>query len=349
MKRIGIVTLYGFINYGNRLQNYALNKVLVSNNYSVRNLCDTNRFDVIKKHIKILLLPVLSGQRKNNIRRLARFMEFQKNMKSECYSDEKNYDDYDFFITGSDQVWHPQWAAGDFYFLSFVRPEKRISYSASFGVSIISDDKKDEFRKHLSEMKTISVREESGAEIVKALTGRDVPVLVDPTLLLDKNEWKKISQKPKIEIKGKYILTYFLGEVSEERNAYIQQIADNNNLEIIRLEQYCRTEAWYKTGPAEFLWLIEHCFLMCTDSFHGSVFSILMEVPFLVFDRKDEFGDMSSRIDTLLTKFHLESHKFNNQSETTAFQKNYEHVHEILLVERKKALDYLNKALNYSN
>ncbi len=346
MKRIGIVTLYGLMNYGNRLQNYALSRVLENNNCTVTSLCKNSKLSALKNNIKVMLLPFLKGERERRITRLSRFMGFQKYIETEYYSDKRSYDRYDCFITGSDQVWHPQWGGGDFYFLSFVRPEKRISYSASFGVSSVPGDKKEEYKTYLSEMKAISVREESGARIVKDLTGKDVPVLIDPTLLLDKEEWQKVSKRPDIHIPSKYLLTYFLGEISDERNRYLSRIAKENDLEIIRLEGHNPGEAWFKTGPSEFIWLIEHCSLMCTDSFHGSVFSMLMEVPFLVFNRVDIFGDMSSRIDTLLSKFYLESHRFNDQSGNDVFQNDYSHVQDILAAERQKALDYLNDALN---
>lgn len=337
MKTVNVITIYDLGNYGNRLQNYALTITLQKMNYKVYNLVKRNK-EHKKTDLRILFLPVLKGDRKKKALRDKLFYNF-------AHLKLKKYYTNGFVICGSDQIWHPNWHGTPFMFLAFAPKNKRIAYSASFGVSTLPEDKKKEYAQFLSEMKAISVREESGAKIVKDLIGKDVPVLIDPTLMLEKADWQKISKKPDFPVPEKYLLTYYLGEVSQERNQYMKKVASEKGLGIIRLENHNTGEAWWKTGPSEFLWLIEHCSLMCTDSFHGSVFSILMEVPFLVFNREDSMGDMSSRIDTLLSKFKLENRKFNNQQGADVFEKDYRHVQEILMIERKKALDYLKEAL----
>jgi hypothetical protein len=105
---------------------------------------------------------------------------------------------YDAFVAGSDQIWHPVWGEGlfDKYFLSFAAPGKRIAYAASFGVPHIPEERMKLFTEYLKGMDYISVREQSGARIVKQLIGKDVPVLVDPTLLLSRDEWQRIEHPP---------------------------------------------------------------------------------------------------------------------------------------------------------
>ena len=345
-KNIGVVTLTAmnnFINnYGNRLQNYAVHYIASIIGTDVKNYVNC------KSDIKLKMFVYITMHKGvNAAKRYIIFNHFDKNVKNNyVYQQEMNKESkYNYFICGSDQIWNPEYAGRPFMFAAFAPPEKRIAYAASFGVSEIPEHKKEIYTRYLNEMKAISVREEDGAKIVKELTGRDVPVLIDPTLMLDKEDWQKVSKKPKYKISDKYILTYFLGEISEKRNSYIENIAKNNGLQIIRLEEHVPNKYWYGTGPAEFIWLIEHCSLMCTDSFHGSVFSVLMDVPFIVFEREDKLKAMSSRIDTLLSTLRLEDRRFNNQIGEEIFKKEYAHIPEILKTERDKAIDFLKNAM----
>lgn len=341
MRKIGIITLYGMDNYGNRLQNYAMNNELSQIGIKPKNYVQC-KFDIKLK----MFVYIIMHKGVNAAKRYIIFNHFDKNVKNNyVYQQEMNKESkYNYFICGSDQIWNPD-IFKPFYFAAFALPEKRIAYAASFGVSEIPEHKKEIYTRYLNEMKAISVREEAGAKIVKELTGRDVPVLIDPTLMLDKEDWRRISKKPKYKIGDKYILTYFLGEISDKRNSYIENIAKNNGLQIIRLEASNPNKYWYGTGPAEFIWLIEHCSLMCTDSFHGSVFSVLMDVPFIVFEREDKLKSMSSRIDTLLSTLKLEDRRFDNQNGEEIFKKEYEHIPEILKTERDKAINFLKDAM----
>lgn len=340
---VGIVTITTLDNYGNRLQNHATKYILNHLLCDSRNITELSRFN-LKVLLKGFLYPILNGKKKLEAKRILSFLRFTKNHIGQCYLNKKAVIKYNYIICGSDQVWNPA-IFKPFYFAAFAPPEKRIAYAASFGVSEIPEHKKEIYTRYLNEMKAISVREEAGAKIVKELTGRDVPVLVDPTLMLDKEDWQKVSKKPKYKIDDKYILTYFLGEVSDKRNNYIENIAKKNGLQIIRLEGHLPNKYWYGTGPAEFIWLIEHCSLMCTDSFHGSVFSVLMDVPFIVFEREDELKSMSSRIDTLLSTLKLEDRRFDNQNGEEIFKKEYAHIPEILKTEGDKAIHFLKNAM----
>ena len=156
-------------------------------------------------------------------------------------------------------------------------------------------------------MKEISMREQEGADIVQRLTGRKVPVHIDPTLYLSPNAWNKVSRMPAWDHGEPYVLSYFLGPMPKE----IRRIAEALNLPLVNLLDPNVYEH-YVTGADEFIWAIKHAELIYTDSFHGSVFSILFRRPFVVCDRmpsnpKDQAGGkMSSRIDTLLNYFRLE-------------------------------------------
>jgi len=141
-------------------------------------------------------------------------------------------------------------------------------------------------------------------------------------------------------------LTYFLGNVSKERKRKIKSIASKNKLKIVNLADIKDKET-YVADPSEFIDYVNSVSVFLTDSFHGAVFSILLEVPFIVFNREGRLPSMNSRIDTLLSKFKLESRRANNVTDNNQiFEVDYSHVPPILEVERKKAYDYLKEALN---
>ena len=168
-------------------------------------------------------------------------------------------------------------------------------------------------------------------------------------MLLSAAEWNKIAKKPKQIDKTKskkYILNYFLGELSDKRRKQIEQIAKENNCFIINILD--KNSPCYTSGPSEFLWLEKNAFLVCTDSFHSSVFAILFNTPFIVFNREEKNVDnMNSRIDTLLSKFKLEDRRYNGKKITKENLKhNYTEAYKILEKERKKSEEFLKKALD---
>ena len=256
-------------------------------------------------------------------------------------------DDYDYFVVGSDQVWNPYFGNLKDNFLSFAPYEKRIAYAASIASPEIPKDKKSVFQKGLNGMKWISMREQEGANTVKQFTGRDVPVVVDPTMLLTPDEWCKVSRKPAWYRGEDYILTYFLGN---RPDTAIQQVANKIGLPIVNLldeEVY----EHYVTGVDEFIWAIEHASLVYTDSFHGTVFSILFQKPFVICNRVGEgcTNKMSSRIDTLLAYFGLEGRRGtqkNNYLIDDPMHISYSDTQTVFQREWKRADAYLRKALN---
>lgn len=211
------------------------------------------------------------------------------------------------FCAGSDQIWNPYFGrTGMFNYLGFVEHDRTFSYAASFGVDHIPKEYQADVRQGLQHIKFLSVREDAGKRIVEELTGRtDVQVHVDPTLLLTPEEWDAVAEKPKQVIPEKYILTYFLGTVSPERREALEKKARELGCEIVALMD--KQGPYYNNGPSEFLWLMKHAHLVCTDSFHGSVFAFLYGKPLVIFDRKGSGEDMSSRLKTLADRFDLHS------------------------------------------
>lgn len=369
--KIGIITIIDYFNYGNRLQNYAVQEVLKSIGYTVETIVNTQRSSnkntsnklknlsklknknimSILKAIKRRLFLIINKKKISSLNneKYRKFKDFSNKYINETdfiISDNNipeyiNYD-YDFFIVGSDQVWNPHYRKGSSIdFLSFASKEKRISFSASFGVSEIPDVFKEDYSKWLCDFKAISVRENAGFDIVRNLTGKEAEVLVDPTLLIQKENWINISKESKKKPSKRYILTYFLGHKKDTISKKIIKIANRKGLEIVNLASI-KDDKFYTSDPAEFLDFIKSAEIFFTDSFHGVVFSILFSKPFIVLKR----GEMNSRIDTLLNKFDLVDRKWENiRFDEDIFKIDFSHVESILENERQKAINYLQNAL----
>ncbi len=350
MKKIGIITINDHNNYGNRLQNYAVQEVikkLGADPTTLKNVPATNTKD------KYLLRKLKSFLNKDSYSEIEErrkcFEQFNKNIdfSSKKFNIFSKSNNFDYFLTGSDQVWNPNFGRlREVDLLEFAPNEKRISFSASFGVSELPEQYKNKTQKALNNFKAISVREDAGKKIVENLTGRkDVEVLVDPTMLLSPEDWDKVARKPEELKTNKYILNYFLGELSEARKKEIQKIADENGCEIINILD--KNSPFYCTGPSEFLYLEKNAFLICTDSFHSSVFAILYNRPFVVFNREDNIVSMNSRIETLISKFNLKNREYNNNNITPEnLNQDYTEAYKILDEERERSLNFLKKALD---
>ena len=369
-RKVGIVTLHGYHNYGNKLQNYALQEVLNDLGFIADTLIlSTQRtplsaiYDKAKKTFrrsplesiamvtrKLKSRPISTEHEELVDSRINVFKRFSKDHLSEKFFllDRENVakinKDYDYFITGSDQVWNPIYISNmKKYFLTFADKSKRVAYAPSFSCPKLPKSYEKKYRKWLKEMSKLSVREQEGAKIIEELTGMNAPVLVDPTLLLSKEQWLAIANKACNRPEEGYILTYFLGEISSDTEQYIQNLAQEKNMKIINLGDV-RDKESYITGPREFVDYINNAGVLLTDSFHGVVFSILLETPFLVYERKTNIPTMYSRIETLLDKFDLRHREAGNVS-GDIFATDYSRVYEILEVEKNRAFKYLREAL----
>lgn len=315
--KVGIISIFDNNNFGNRLQNYALQQTL--RQYTTEIVTIKNKPYYSGKSRLLRVLPFAESpffNRAMGMDRRARFADFTSRFICFCkacywyekeYSDLKKSDMCDRYCAGSDQVWNPACGrSGMFNYLGFADYDATFSYAASFGIDRIPDEYVEDVRKGLQHIKYISVREDAGKRIVEELTGRtDVQVLVDPTMLLTTQEWDQILVKPQKEVPEKYVLTYFLGEVSPQRGKAIRDKAAEMGCELIELMD--NKSPFYVSGPSEFLYLIKHASLICTDSFHGSVFSFLYGRPLAIFEREDSGEDMGSRIRTFSDKFQLEN------------------------------------------
>jgi len=367
MKKIAIITLHGYFNFGNRLQNYALQETLKIFNYEVQTIpvdinsfvCKNNKISNKIARIKQMTIKMIIKKicgilrdfknKKANFLRKELFIDFTKKniAESDFVINSENLNDFflrnfEFFVTGSDQVWNPNitFEASIAFFLLFSEKNKRIAYAPSFGVSVIPTKYKLKYQQWLNEITHLSIREELGANIIKELTGRNVPVLVDPTLLLTKEQWLSISKVHSEKPKQEYLISYFLGEKTKDAIKFIEKISKKYKLKIVNLAEI-REKKYFFVGPSEFVDYLYSSKIIITDSFHGTVFSILFEKPFVVFDRVGTYS-MNSRIDTLLSKFHLNSRKWDIlDRDVEILSIDYSDAYPVLQTERKKAFDYL--------
>lgn len=354
MQKIGVITINDFNNYENRLQCYALQRYLEKMGYTVENIYNRSNNKGFIINCAGKLYRYLTGFKSREIlaEREKNFFEFNKNIKFSkeriiCgrYNEGLN-DKYDFFVTGSDQVWNPYDSGrSEIDFLSFASDDKKISFSASIGTDSLPDYAAESYKENLKNFKSISVREFSAKKIIEDLTGRrDIEVLVDPTLLLTKEDWDYVSRKPDYNYSPKYILSYFLGGSGKYDNI-IKGIAEKYSCEII--DVYDRNSVFYSCGPQHFLDLEKNAFLVCTDSFHSAVFAFLFNRPFIVFDRDNTKIDMSSRMETLLKTFCLNNQRYKagrNPEEYLTWD--YSKGYEALEQKREEAKRFINHAFS---
>lgn len=331
-------------NYGNRLQNYALQEVLKKIGFEVT----TN---AIVRH------PILHRIKKGFMAKRAKttednFAVFDKNIKWRFVKKGKNLENskIKYFIAGSDQIWNPEFQYNsDREFLIFTTCEKKIAYAASIGLDELPQNEIDKYRRYISAFKTVSVREQSAADIIEGLGCTRPKVVLDPTMLLAEDQWKVVINQSKLKIEQRYVVAYFLGIRTAEFDSYIVQKAKEMNAELIDIMNLA-SDVKKKIGPAEFVSLLYHSESVFTDSFHGTVFSILFHKPFVVFERpyEDGYGKMSSRLDTLLETFSLNEYRVNRKEQlrTLALKYDFSRVDEILQEKRKDSIEFLKKVLN---
>lgn len=225
---------------------------------------------------------------------------------------------YSAFISGSDQLWSPSGLPSNFYNLKFTYDEAtRISYASSFGVKKIPWYQRSRTKDYLNRMTYISCREQSGKEIVKQLIGKNVPVVCDPTMLLTSKQWDALIGN-KITTEGKYIFSYMLGGNREHRKQ-VEKLSEITGLPIVSIHQFLEADLNFgdieiqDAGPVEFVNLIKNAEYVCTDSFHGSVFSIIYHKKFIIFNRYDETSSTSknTRIDSLCFTLGLTNRRFS--------------------------------------
>lgn len=387
---IGIVAVTYKDNFGSALQTYATQYTLEKMGYDARifEINAVHRGIKMKKLLyyagrlfdpveaKYLFANLKSRSRKKASVTTDRFAQDMK-VRHQMYKDfnkkwnkmlpttngwsglRKQAAEMDAVVVGSDQLWRPSNIVGCYYTLEFVPDEvKKIAFSTSFGVPELPSRLHKHAKKFLSRIHHISVREDSGADIVKKECGREAKVVCDPTMMLTAEEWMHIQQEKPIA-EGKYILMYLMGDNPEQRE-FVKKLSKQTGCRIIGLlhgatyisyDEEVADEKPYDIGPSEFVNLIRNAEYVCTDSFHCCVFSILNSTKFFAFRRWPDGSKFSAndRLYTLLKFTKLERRLLNGREDVAKCVANdidFEDVLEKVAQRRKESMDYLINSLN---
>ena len=299
--KVSVITRHAIANYGSLLQAFATQKVLEGLGYECEIVDYIREDESYKQHEKTLLKqkkewnnnPIkkalyLIMRQPESVKAGKRFEKEREELLvlSDRYTNpeslKNNPPKADVYMTGSDQVWGPvaNGTYDDSYCLSFAEG-KKIAYAASFGHTEMTEELKGYYKKWLKRYSSIAVREDSAVEILKDI-GINANQVLDPTLLLDKDYWRKYLLPIK---KQKYILAYQLHN-DKKLGEYAKKVAKEKGLPLIRVSasfhQFTR-EGKFKWCPklGEFLSYVNDAECVITDSFHATAFAINFNTPFV--------------------------------------------------------------------
>ncbi len=365
--KLGIMTWFHYRNYGTALQVTALSETLKNigaDPYVIayipcgfyRSVPDYSLSGMLRKLRK---KKSFNGQfflNKEKEQLFDTFIERHLRFTEKCedLSDLENLNRYyDAFVCGSDQIWSPL-VFNPHFFLDFVKDSnKKIAYAPSFGVNNIDDVyTKAETKKLLADFKQLSVREETGKKIIETITSKKAEVVLDPTLLLTKHQWetlvdlKSSSEKP-------YMFVYMLGQ-NEEYWEEINKIANHLNLDVKVVPVYDEDLnrpgcVEFAVGPKEFLDLLYNASYVCTDSYHGLLFSVNFKKDFTVFRRfkNNDTKNQNSRVLDLLEIFSLNERLFKGKHslKNSELKIDYDRIESTLESLRQNSIEYLKNAV----
>lgn len=265
--------------------------------------------------------------------------------------------EYDAVFVGSDQTWRPIGFYSNYWNLIFVDDRvPKFSYSSSYGVSKIPLIQKSGTKKYLERIDMISVREKKAKEIIESLTCKKAQVVADPTMLRTREQWLEFASKSNKRIDEPYIFCYFLGPRRDIREEALK-LAKHTGCKIVinpHMEEYRSADEGigdyicYDLNPYDFVKLLSEANYVCTDSFHGTAFSIIMHRKFITFYR--EFGQSTnSRIDNLLSIFDLRDRLFNGDVECIEQEIDYKGVDKTLEGYRKESLIFFKNACSLAD
>ena len=357
--RVGIITFHFPLNYGAVLQAYALSECIKSLGHDAF-LIDYKPDYHIKRYLwnwaycglnfTNLIYPLLHKS-------FGEFSSKHLRLSSRSYKTLEELTasppEADAYICGSDQIWNSRITNLDpAYFLTFApQGTRRIAYAGSFGISEIDKAVQLLYTRWLKDITHLSAREKQGAEIIRQLTGRNAPVVLDPTLLLTKNEWEALSQEP--STKDPYIFCYSLNDVPGlmELCYYAQKLTGYPIYKIGGIKDVWnrRVKAVVGAGPQEFLGYINYAAIVITNSFHGTVLSMNMQRPFFTIP-SPVTGTYSrnSRLFSILQILSATDRLYRPGQEFPSiadFEIAYDMIAERLVAEREKSLSYLKHAI----
>ena len=385
-EKAGIVTLYhGNYNFGGLLQAYALPAALEGSlNISAEQIDYIFKWQErpaekstpsLKNLINTMGYRFFTRLETKNLQKRKRafeaFIQWIPHSEESYESDSisKTLDRYTAFLCGGDQIWNDyrqiDWFSGEdskVFTLQFVPDdEKKIAYAPSMAFLHLTDGFKTDFCQAVNRLDAISVREKSAVPVLQELTDKPIAVTVDPVLLLEETDWRKVMRYPSVG--RRYILCYLLAYSIAQRRA-VKKLARKLHLPIVtfphillnvvrKCDLFFGDIRDYASGPREFLGLIKNAEFVITDSFHACVFSMIFRTPFAVFerDKANRKGNMNSRIYDFLEEYHLERQLVTEETlvgmnEIPKVDFSYAHQH--WKRRREESLEYLRNALKGS-
>lgn len=388
--KVGIASCYYHHNYGSMLQAYATQRIVEKLGCDAYTISCTVPIDYMTqsrmsyywhKIINIGIVKTKIRQSKSKLQ-LKKYPDVLKGraVRDKYFDDfhkkyirltgynkdrnalEKTATEFDAVVVGSDMLWHPINVEHDYYTLTFV-PEcvKRIAYATSFGTTDIPKYQINTYKEFLKRFDAISVREKSGIQVIDTLKiDKTAKVVLDPTLLFTGEEWMEIQEMEPI-VKEKYIFCYFLG-VNQEHRDFVRRLQQKTGYKVValqHLDEFVEADINfgdmkpYNVGPSEFVNLIRNAEYVCTDSFHGTCFSILNHKQFYTFNRFASKSSQSTntRIDSLLGIVGLESRRmmssddYESGIERIGNAIDYNTVDQKLCVAREESIEYLKTAI----
>lgn len=328
MKKIGIITFHNSYNCGSMLESYAMQTIIKKRggNPQIINFSNIGQKEMygsfyknnsIKNIIKnLFIISAQSRIKYNNLK----YEEFKnKNfILTPAYSTMAELDDknYSTVVAGSDQIWNitiPD--ADDAYFLPWVKNARKVAYAPSFGAKNLLkySNSPEKYKKMINDFDALSIRENNGKKWIKDLCKKDVEVLLDPTLLLEKSDYEVIEKKDFFE-KEKYIF-FYAPDFKRDICKFVEKIAKKYNLKVITwsTKSYCfkRVKSFgfqlaaYE-DPSMYLSLIKNAELVITTSYHGTIFSTIYRKNFITVKNGGMYGD-DDRVITLLKQLDMEN------------------------------------------
>lgn len=387
MKKLGILTLV-FNNYGTRLQSWALCKILI------KFFGDRLSIDVINvegswrnrnQSIFLLLTKIIKSYKWMAFAKILELGQWlyqsrnkgdhaeEKNMRNSLfnrintlipYTEQRySYNDlrsgklpkYDIIVVGSDQVWNGIKVGNqDIYMLDFLNGQKGLTYAASFGMTSIPKKQKDDYERRINNFSSLLVREDEGVGMCSQLGRNDAQLVLDPTLLLQKDDYLELLSYSTMRINEDYILVYSLNQ-SYKIYDEAYKLAQKTKCKMIVLKRsfcppdveskYHGSTELYAVSPEDFLWLIDNAKCVVTNSYHALLFSIIFRTTFYLY--LDNADEENSRLLTVTKRFNLYSHVYMETQSLPIdiYEINYDLPYSLLAVERERSICLLKNSI----
>ena len=373
MKSIGIITFHASLNCGSMLQAYALqhtlkyklgkdSEIINFSNQGQREAYATfHKFrspkNIIGWGLRLLFLPLLKRMERDYANFQKDFLQIGNGFYKENAELKAIDGMYENYICGSDQVWNTRAVdADDAYFLNFVTKGRKVAYATSLGATDVTENPKEKkyIQSLLASFDAISVREHNAKRIIERIYPHEVPILLDPTLLLNKEDYEPLIGEPLI--KGKYIF-YYAMNYNHNVNLTVNKIAKKYNMPVVIID----AKAWgplrkfrygFKLspqfGPLAYLNLVKYASLVLTTSFHGTAFSVIFEKPFWYINShirnpKDDRATSLMKLLGVLDRLQKEEYLVKNDC---LLIPNYEQTKEKIRPLRYKSIIFLANQIN---